>query len=124
MFDDLLGKEFEYHGRGPDTYDCYGLALEVARRVGIDFPPHPSYTSLQDKHNAILYGLTEWKKIETPELYSLIVFSIRPPYVTHVGVVLDYNRFIHISPKTRVTIERFDRDPWKLKVRGFYKWQK
>lgn len=123
MFSDLLDKEFEYHGRGPEVYDCYGLAMEVGRRVGIAFPPHPSYTSLHEKHEAIINGVKNWKKLDSPELYSIVVFSIRPPYVTHVGVVLEYNRFIHICKGTRVTIERFDKDPWKNKVRGFYQWQ-
>lgn len=123
MFNDLLGKQFEYHARGPEKYDCYGLALEIGRRVGIDFPPYPSYTSLQDKHDAIMNGVKSWKKLDIPELYSIVVFSIRPPYVSHVGVVLENNRFIHICKGTSVTIERFDKDPWKNKVRGFYQWQ-
>lgn len=123
MFSDLLGKTFCYGGRGPEEYDCYGLAVEVRRRVGLDSPSHPSYTTLQEKHEAITEGVRSWRKLDTPELYSLVVFSIKPPYVTHVGIVLEYNKFIHISPKQSVTIERFDKDPWKLKVRGFYQWQ-
>jgi len=123
MFSDLIGKKFAYHGRGPEEYDCYGLAIEVARRVGIDFPSHPSYTSIHEKHEAITEGVKNWKRLDSPELYSLVVFSIRPPYVGHVGIVLEYGRFLHISPHTDVTIERYDKDPWKNKVRGFYQWQ-
>ena len=27
--DDLLGVPYKVHGRGPDSYDCYGLVIEV-----------------------------------------------------------------------------------------------
>jgi len=123
MFSDLLGKEFSYGARGPLLYDCYGLALEVGRRVGVDFPPQVSYITPRDIDQEIGKASGKWKKLDTPELYSLVTFSLTHPYVNHVGVVLEYNRFIHIMSGTRVTIERFDKDPWKNKVRGFYTWQ-
>jgi cell wall-associated NlpC family hydrolase len=123
LFKDLLGKEFSYGGRGPLVYDCYGLALEVGRRVGIDFPPQVSYTSPIETEKAILKGAECWRKIESPELYSLVTFSLVFPYTDHVGITLEYNRFIHITATTRVTIERWDKDPWVNKLRGFYQWQ-
>jgi len=123
MFSDLLGKEFLYGARGPDAYDCYGLAREVGRRVDIYFPPKVSYTTPRDIDGLIEEEARRWKKLEAPELYCLVAFSLVHPYVNHVGVVLEYNRFIHIMHNTRVTIERFDKDPWVNKVRGFYQWQ-
>lgn len=33
---DLLGKDYADRGRGPRFYDCFGLYLETARRLGVD----------------------------------------------------------------------------------------
>jgi cell wall-associated NlpC family hydrolase len=32
---DLLNKPYKLNGRGPDSYDCWGLVMEVYRRLGI-----------------------------------------------------------------------------------------
>ena len=36
--DDLIGKPYEGGGRGPDSYDCYGLVVEVESRMGRRVP--------------------------------------------------------------------------------------
>jgi cell wall-associated NlpC family hydrolase len=38
LYADLLGKPFADGGRGPDSFDCVGLAIEVQRRRGLDIP--------------------------------------------------------------------------------------
>jgi cell wall-associated NlpC family hydrolase len=37
--DDLPGKPWERGGRGPGAYDCWGLVLEVRRRLALPLPP-------------------------------------------------------------------------------------
>lgn len=39
---DLLGKPFQANGRGPASYDCVGLALAVAGRLGKVLPAYLS----------------------------------------------------------------------------------
>jgi len=36
-YDDLIGKPFKFGARGPEYYDCFGLAKEIFRRHGIDW---------------------------------------------------------------------------------------
>ena len=37
MYEDLLGTKFKVHGRSKEEgFDCYGLAIEVLRRNGIE----------------------------------------------------------------------------------------
>ena len=47
---DLLSANFEYGGRGPKSFDCYGLVQEMYRRKGIETPnfDSPSREELQD----------------------------------------------------------------------------
>ena len=38
MFSDLIGKPYKKNGRGPDSYDCYGICIEVCKRIGTKLP--------------------------------------------------------------------------------------
>ena len=122
-FSDLVGKPFEYGGRGPDTYDCYGLVREVFERVGKQMPDVVSPT----KYEMIHCAGEELKKqvaeeINEPEPFCIVGFIIRPPYTSHMGIVLeDGFRFIHVLENTQVCIERLDNGTWSNRISGFYR---
>ena len=123
-YEDLLGCEFEHGGRGPERFDCWGLCLEVCRRAGLAVP---AFSSPPDRlpaiHREILRRSWLFERIERPEPFCLVTFAIRPPYVTHVGVVMeDRTTFLHILKQSRVTRERLDHILWKKKIAGFYRW--
>lgn len=122
---DLLGKGFRYGGRGPDQYDCYGLCMELYRRRGVELPSYISHAdplcidiSLADGRRNYLHN------IPAAEPFCLVLFCIAPPFVSHIGIVMeDCQRFIHIMHKSSVSIERLDSDLWENKVAGFYRYQ-
>lgn len=123
---DLLGKEFEYGGRGPDKYDCYGLVMEVRNRVGLPTPDE--YFSCKDPiviSSNYDDAITKYFiRLTNPQPYCFVGFIIRPPYMTHIGVVLpNLYQFIHILPKVRVAIERLDAICWKHRIVGFYEYE-
>lgn len=120
---DLLGKRFEYGGTGPDTFDCKGLVFELYKRLNIKFPDYNSPSCVLDQHTLFKYGLEHNTiQIEKPEPYCMVMFRIKPPYVTHMGLVLeDCFRFIHIMPKSSVTVERLDNVLWVNKIAGLYR---
>lgn len=119
---DLLGREFAYGGRGPDTYDCWGLCMEIYRRLGMQLPDGISTPECEDVDKQInskfhLY----FKEISAPTPGCLVTLMIRAPYTSHVGVVLeDGSRFIHIMQKCRVAVERLDNIAWQRRIKGFY----
>lgn len=120
---DLIGKPFKYGGRGPDEYDCYGLAKEIFNRLGKDLPDVNSPTEFDTIDCAgkeLVKLITE--VIDKPEPFCIVGFKVRPPYVSHMGIVLE-NRFtfIHILKNTHVCIERLDSLMWKDKIGGFYR---
>jgi cell wall-associated NlpC family hydrolase len=118
---DLIGKKFNYGGRGPMEYDCYGLVMEIYRRSGIYLPDFGSSPSAPWLHRMISEGKKLFLELPKPEPFCLVTFAIRPPFTTHIGVVLeDSYRFIHIMTKTEVTIERLDSPLWKKKITGYF----
>ena len=123
MIQDLIGIPYEKHGRTIKGLDCYGLVHLVYERLGKELPDSHEYNELLSMHDKIAEHKGEFLELEKPEPFCLVAFSIVPPYVTHIGLVLeDCSRFIHIMEKRNVTIERLDK--WQKRIRGFYKWMK
>lgn len=121
---ELLGKGFQKGARGPHFFDCYGLVKEIYRRLDVVLPEYES----PDEHSLIHQMINEGKElfveIDEPEPYCLVIFRLRPRYVTHMGVVLeDGKRFVHVLKKSRVSIERLDNLFWAEKIAGFLRWK-
>jgi len=119
----LIGKPFKYGGRGPAEYDCWGLCIEVCKRVGIVLPDINTPDSATLRKVAFLTAKDElFKPLERPKPFCLVVFEIRPN-IWHAGVVLeDCWRFIHIARKRMVVIERIDNVQWQRKFKGYYEY--
>ena len=61
-------------------------------------------------------------RLDKPEKYCLVTLKIKPPYVSHVGVILeDCNSFLHISKNSKSVIERLSDRFWTKRIDGFWK---
>lgn len=124
LYSDLIGKQFAYGGRGPFEYDCYGLCIEIYRRMEIELPEFGSSPSSSWIHRHILEAQPLFDELKKPEPFCLVTFKTRPPYTSHIGVVLEHaNQFIHIQQKSCVVIERLDALMWKNRITGFYSYR-
>ena len=119
---DLIGKPYGTHGRGPVTYDCYGLAIEVCKRFGKELPD-AFYESTSPEINGNLIGrakpLLNASCIDEPVPGAVVVVMTGSNPV-HIGVCLNSKDFIHCG-KYGVKIERLT--AWKRRIEGFYTWQ-
>ena len=133
MFDyfDLLGKQFGPKARGPNRYDCFGLVKECYKRLGKDLPELTFLKEMPDFDTGFCHNVSplieqerkSFIELKKAEPYCIVLFSIIPPFVSHIGMVLeDKKRFIHILPKSSVSIEKLDSSLWKQRIRGFVKW--
>ena len=120
---DLLGKSFQYGGRGPEAYDCYGLCIELRRRAGLPMPE--GYLSCRDFSgidSRLRDGATRFAlELPAPQPFCLATFRLHPRYTSHIGFVLqDSLRFVHIMQRMRVTVERLDAPEWRDKITGYF----
>jgi len=120
---DLIGFGFKEGGRSKEEgFDCYGLAIEIYRRLGFKLPDYFWVEDLVERDERI----NEWAKqdfirLENPKPYCIVTFTLRRPYTTHVGVMLENcRRFIHIMPKRNVCIEVLDYMFWEKRVTGYF----
>jgi len=118
--DDLIGQPFDWENK--HGYNCYGLCREVCRRMGIDLPDRESPRDELKRSEYIEESSKEYERLSAPEPGCLITFWIRWPYVSHVGVMLDRFRFIHVMRKRNVCIERIDNPYWKKRIDGYFKY--
>ena len=121
-----LGIQFKYRGTAVDEgFDCYNLCHAIYRERGVELPEYAYSDNPEDTviHQLINEGRDLFQKIEKPEPYCLVLFSLKPPYATHLGVVLDdCQRFIHIMAKRSVTVERLDNIFWSRRIEGYYRY--
>ena len=120
---DLLTAEFEENGEGPN-YDCWNLCREVYRRAGRQLPRFSDYIKKCFERNEVIERCKEndFIKLDRPELLAIVTFRLKPRMITHMGIVLDGQRFIHIRRKAGVAIERLDIGRWAKKIEGFYRY--
>lgn len=52
---DLIGRPYRYGARGPAEFDCWGLVLEVRRRLGLATPPDFATRVLAPEHARALF---------------------------------------------------------------------
>lgn len=122
LYEDLLGVPFKDGGRNPkEGLDCYGLAIEVFRRHGIELPPYwvsCTDTSLIDK--TIAEERKHWRHVGIEVVPSLAVTRFNSGDLNHVLINIGHGRFIHTGFKIGVRIERFDDLYWRKRYDGFY----
>lgn len=120
---DLLGKPFVDGGRGPNEFDCYGLAMEIWRRAGIELPDYKigcaDSTSINQAVDEERY---KWIRCEgEPPVPAMVVIRFNQIVLcNHVGVYLGGGRFIHTRQRVGVCIERIDSPIWRKRIEGYY----
>jgi len=123
IYINLLGKPFQLGGRGPIYYDCWGICLEIGRRVGIEYPDDFTPLGTEEQDKAICSGLDkDFIKLEKPEPYCIVTFKVTPPFVDHCGIVLsDCKHFLHIMRGHSVAVQRLDHKILAKRLDGFYR---
>lgn len=121
---DLVGKPYVSHGRGPSGYDCYGLVLEVERRMGAGMPDfeYKDFHGLMEISSKRLLEEGKAEEVGEPVPGALCLFRNFRGMASHIGVYLGDDLFIHCHYKRGVCIERFS--PYRMTAVGVYVWRK
>lgn len=128
-YNDLIGVPFVNHGRDiTQGLDCYGLVVEVYRRMGIILPEFNADWDDCQKINGIIRGEAgkpTWKRCRPP-LPTPCVVAIRmgtpPGIVNHTGVYIGNRKFIHTRAKIGVCVNRIDSPAWRGVIEAFYEY--
>jgi cell wall-associated NlpC family hydrolase len=90
----LVGKPYHYGGFDLKGFDCSGLVFYIYRELGLDIP-----RSAAEQHQRAM-------PIERNELLpgDLVFFQINRRRISHVGIYVGENRFVH-APQTGKYVE-------------------
>jgi cell wall-associated NlpC family hydrolase len=105
-----IGVSYHYGQSSEKGFDCSGFVKFIFQNFGFELP-HSSYT---------MYKIS--KHIETTEAKSgdLVFFITRGKAVSHVGIYLGNNQFIHSPGKGRtVSIDSLSAGYYKKHLVGF-----
>jgi cell wall-associated NlpC family hydrolase len=129
IYADLIGVPFLARARGPAAFDCFGLVLELQRRLGVDIPNNESPE--QSAAHAVFSALElhRWERIgQQPGAVVLFDMPFRDAdgrrrlAKTHCGVVINPLDFIHSWEQTGgCTTERLSE--WNHRIAGFYRFK-
>lgn len=85
-----LGGNYIWGGNNPEGFDCSGYSKYVYQKIGVNLPR----TALEQSRVGRLVDASE---IERGDLLFFLTDSSRNMPITHVGIYLGNNRFIHAS---------------------------
>lgn len=112
QIDDLLGVPYKDHGRDKSGYDCYGLAIEVARRFGYKLDD-VYYENHNLELSAEYIPTLNTTPRDTPDEGVLIEMQYKNEI--HIGVCLNGYDFIHAT-RNGVRVNKIG----TFKIRGYY----
>ena len=105
----MLGKPYKYGGKSPNGFDCSGLVYYSHSKLGISTPR----TSSQQHRHSTPVALSQ---LQTGDL---VFFTLNSKNISHVGIYVGDNQFIH-APKSgkRVSVSYLNDPYWKTRVVG------
>lgn len=126
MWNDYVGIPYKLHGRDEDGLDCWGLVrLIYKEQKDIDLPSFSEeYLNSDDvRHNeeVIARHKEGWSLSNDYTVGDVALFRINGSE-SHVGVIIDDNKFIHAREGNSVTIEKLDSVQWRRRLVGVYKY--
>jgi len=121
---DLLLAQFGEDGEGPKEYNCWNLCREIYKRCGKFLPKYSDYIAVISKRDDLIRMVAndEFVRLDGPEPMCLVTLMLAPRAITHIGVVIDKRRFIHVRKNAGVCVERLDNKVWKRRIEGFYRY--
>ena len=105
----LLGIKYVWGATGPYTYDCSGFTQKVYRDAGINIPR-------VSRDQARVGQYVPFNALRRGDMVFFDTHKRRSGQVTHVGIYLGNNNFIHASSAAKkVVIFNFDEKPYYKK---------
>ena len=120
----FVGLPYADLGRTFDGVDCWGLARFVLASRGIEVPSYAEgYASAAER--AEISGLIkgakpQWLKALIAQPFDLLTFR-RGTLESHVAVVVEPGRMLHVTSQRPSCIESYVNDYWHRRLTGHWR---
>lgn len=104
----LIGVKYRYGGTTPEGFDCSGFVRYVYKQLGIELP--------RSSREMIKIG----RKVAKDELRpgDLVFFNTNGKSVSHVGIYMGNNKFVHSSTSKGVVYTSLDSEYYAKRYVG------
>lgn len=119
----FVGVPYRHNGRDMDGLDCLGLVVLFYRHFGIEIPdgdgePIQKNWWVWDPERYIRGILRQGRPAGEPlRALDLVYFAMKPGIVSHAGVMIDTERFIHVLEDHPVMVSRLG-SWWRRRFAG------
>ena len=122
----LIGKPYKHNGRGPNSFDCYGLVKYIYETMlGIYLPEYTDYTQDWYKERNVLTEQFNkfsdlWHPVDNLAQWDILTFSLGTDkkVTNHCGVYLNGEKMIHCYENRPVGIDRITKPYWENNLTG------
>jgi len=125
---DLVGLPYADNARGPDRFDCWGLARHVLQReCGVALPLHDGIDTRDgpavSREMAAQASLGPFVAVTDPRAFDLVLMTGSPTarLAGHVGVMVNCKRLLHVWRRTDSCVMSLDDYRVSRGVLGFYR---
>lgn len=123
-----VGLPFKDKGRGPDGYDCWGLARAIlAEQFGLQGLPDyaGTYAGAKDWRSvevAVRAGLAcGWAAVQDAQPGDLVILKLKG-HPWHCAVAVGGDWMLHVAEGTEAVLEQWTGPLWRNRVEGFYRY--
>jgi cell wall-associated NlpC family hydrolase len=126
---DYVGLPWAFAGRSRDGVDCWGLLWLIYRDVlAVEIASYAQETTDAPEREQIAPLMagelvkSPWLDVQpgTQRPFDMLVFR-RAGIDSHVGVVVEPGRMLHITHGTESRVERYDKGRWKPKLLAIHR---
>jgi probable lipoprotein NlpC len=125
-----IGLPYRDLGRDDSGVDCWGLVrLVLLREFNQELPAFShEYSSAEDPREVedlVNAQMAHWGRIPPEEATEgdILLFAFKG-HLTHVGLFLGGDRFLHVLQGTNSSVERMSSPIWKNRIRGVFRYGK
>ena len=126
-----IGIPYLTNGRTMKGVDCWGLVCLIYKEIlNLDLPLiNTEYSNGLDvndtksvfmKYEKLFVDCGDFETVRKPETFDLLLFK-RSGFVSHVGLVIDDNYFIHADLGADSCVERIAHRYWNRRISGIYR---
>lgn len=124
---DYIGKPYADHGRGPESFDCYGLVLAVLKKMGINAPDYGSqYKHSEDDESVskCIIGVSRgWTSVRLDQVNPGDILVLRVAGIPiHIAVVISKGLMLHTLRGRNSVVESYTSKAWQGRIQEVLRW--